>query len=222
LEAHAHKRFFEKDCRVGKEIKLKTDAQVMLLYNLDLPNKLANGSRGIVLCCVPVSHYRHLLVMELTSRGMDVTSTEKENEGDDRKVNKTEEGTEINMAPNYLEMLGKDKRPTTAGLSNNASVDSCNKISSMDIKATSSTESLVPNLEPDLTIIVVKELQKMSTEQLQKEEEKVSVAESYNLKEFPIVRFREGQVRVITFQNFDKEFKGCGTASRWQIPLTLA
>ena len=42
------------------------------------------------------------------------------------------------------------------------------------------------------------------------------------MEKLPVVRFIEGQLRVIIPQAFKKEFKGCGEAERRQIPLALA
>jgi hypothetical protein len=43
-----------------------------------------------------------------------------------------------------------------------------------------------------------------------------------SMAELPYVGFKNGQIRVLVPVPFQKEFKGCGTASRWQLPLTLA
>jgi len=60
--------FFEEQCRVPASVELKEEAQVMLLWNLDLSSKLANGSRGIILCTVAVPKYQQILKKELTRR----------------------------------------------------------------------------------------------------------------------------------------------------------
>jgi hypothetical protein len=49
LTQYAQKVFFEKDCRVDHRFEVKENAQVMLLWNLDVKHtKLANGSRGVI------------------------------------------------------------------------------------------------------------------------------------------------------------------------------
>jgi len=45
---HMYKEKFRKNCIAQEVLQLCVGAQVMLLYNMDLDNKLANGSRGIV------------------------------------------------------------------------------------------------------------------------------------------------------------------------------
>ena len=60
--------FFEEQCRVPASVEIKEQAQVMLLWNLDLSSKLANGSRGIILCTDAVPKYRKNLKQELTRR----------------------------------------------------------------------------------------------------------------------------------------------------------
>mmetsp|Transcript_43557 Transcript_43557/g.85477 ORF Transcript_43557/g.85477 Transcript_43557/m.85477 type:complete len:456 (-) Transcript_43557:381-1748(-) len=222
LQEHAQKRFFEKDCRVGKEIVLKAGAQVMLLYNLDLLLKLANGSRGIVLCCVPVSEYRKCLLEVMASRVEVRKNTGTGKEGGCDQVVKPGQCTETQRTRNNLENLTTDIKPAAAHSGNNTDVNSGEGISSSDTNTASITERVKLSLEPNLAKKVLGVIERMSTEELQKEQRKVDVAEASNLKEFPLVQFREGQVRVITFQLFDKEFKGCGTAKRWQIPLSLA
>ncbi|KAL7544241.1 hypothetical protein ACHAWF_007617 [Thalassiosira exigua] len=58
---HANERFFSKECRVDDTFVLKEKSQVMLLWNLDLASKLANGSRGIVEGFVRTKEYRELI-----------------------------------------------------------------------------------------------------------------------------------------------------------------
>ena len=49
FQAHEDETFFfSKEVRVAQTLHLKKEAQVMLLWNLDIIKKLANGSRGIV------------------------------------------------------------------------------------------------------------------------------------------------------------------------------
>mmetsp|Transcript_61851 Transcript_61851/g.91857 ORF Transcript_61851/g.91857 Transcript_61851/m.91857 type:complete len:210 (+) Transcript_61851:1970-2599(+) len=60
----------------------------------------------------------------------------------------------------------------------------------------------------------------MGTDDIIREQD--SLDKASNVLEIPLVRFDEGQTRFILPKPFQKIFKGCGTAIRWQIPLTLA
>ena len=48
------------------------------------------------------------------------------------------------------------------------------------------------------------------------------VVQSGTMEEFPFMHFTNGKQRVIRPQPFSKEFKGVGTATRWQVPISLA
>ena len=61
FQSHANKTFFEKNCRVGKCLELKQNSQVMLLWNMDVKNNLANGSRGVIEGFIPVIEYYNML-----------------------------------------------------------------------------------------------------------------------------------------------------------------
>jgi hypothetical protein len=61
-----------------------------------------------------------------------------------------------------------------------------------------------------------------SMQSINDELNKVQRALAADLLKLPVVKFLEGQIRVIVPEAFNKEFRGCGEAQRWQIPLTLA
>ena len=71
FRAYAQEHFLERDCRAGSGVRLKVDAQVMLLWNLDFGAKLANGSRGVVKGFVPAMGYFYLITERLTKSAND-------------------------------------------------------------------------------------------------------------------------------------------------------
>jgi len=57
---------------------------------------------------------------------------------------------------------------------------------------------------------------------IEREQEEMEKVLKSEIKELPYISFYNGKRRLIRPQPFSKEFKGVGTAVRWQIPLTLA
>ena len=204
LTRHAKDRFFNKDCRVGSEIELKVKAQVMFLWNLDIAAKLVNGSRGVVTAFVPPKEYRILLQDELVKR--QAQSMDK----------KTVEGN-----------AGKASCPESKRSSVSLAVTSDNS----EAHTTSVSDELNSTAEPtdacstsvldsDMLQMLLKEISGMSTEVIDKELRDVIAAERI-VKRLPLVRF-DSSARLILPKPFQKEFKGCGKATRWQIPLSHA
>ena len=68
LAEYAQETFFDKGCRVSNFYEMKEDAQVMLLWNLDLSQELANGSRGVINGFFPAEGYCYLVQEELLHR----------------------------------------------------------------------------------------------------------------------------------------------------------
>ncbi|EJK67291.1 hypothetical protein THAOC_11702 [Thalassiosira oceanica] len=164
LNEYAQEHFFAKSCRANQTISLKEGAQALLLWNLELESKLANGSRGVVEGFVSSQVYNDLVKEELKTRDDAVEAIE-----------------------------GSPK--SASGESDSDAIKS--------IKST---------------------LSSMSTKKLEKElkDLKLIADSAAKFRDFPFVRFANGPKRVIRPQAFEKEFKGCGTATRWQVPLTLA
>jgi len=81
FERYANKVFFDKSCRVDKCLELKENSQVMLLWNMDVKNNLANGSRGVIKGFIPVVEYYNMLKKESELRQLarSVQSDNKEN-----------------------------------------------------------------------------------------------------------------------------------------------
>jgi len=74
--------------------------------------------------------------------------------------------------------------------------------------------------EKDVIIALIRQLEAL--QYISDELTAVEQALAANMEKLPVVKFLEGQIRVINPQEFKKEFKGCGEAKRWQIPLSLA
>eukprot|EP00571_Detonula_confervacea_P016008 CAMPEP_0172307818 /NCGR_PEP_ID=MMETSP1058-20130122/8592_1 /TAXON_ID=83371 /ORGANISM="Detonula confervacea, Strain CCMP 353" /LENGTH=915 /DNA_ID=CAMNT_0013020093 /DNA_START=200 /DNA_END=2948 /DNA_ORIENTATION=+ len=198
---HATERFFSKECRVDEDFALKEKSQVMLLYNLDILSKLANGTRGVIEGFVQTKEYRDLIKAIMDKRDKNNTGVDKEEddkqEYDDDKVE--------DMA---------------ATKSQGVSVDASSGKVSEPTKKESDLDSMITTLEKDTIKVLVERLSGMQF--INDELTKVDRALAANMEKLPVVKFLEGQLRVIDPQAFKKEFKGCGEAQRLQIPLTLA
>lgn len=189
---HATERFFARECRVDEHFTLKTKSQVMLLYNLELSCKLANGSRGVVEGFVQTEEYRDLIIAIM--KGMKTTTT-----GGD-------EGSRYCNKSDGIKMEVSSTHPT------------CTE---SQIEKLKDLHSLITTLDDkDVILELVGRLCSMKS--INDELNKVQRALAADLLKLPVVKFLEGQIRVIVPEAFKKEFRGCGEAQRWQIPLTLA
>jgi hypothetical protein len=175
LVSHANERFFARECRVD-ELTLKERSQVMLLYNLEIPCKLANGSRGVVEGFVETDEYMNLIRAIMKIRDKHTTRVDK----GDKNI----------------------------------------KVIDGDDKAEEGVALILSGVEKDVIKELVGRLKIMDF--INDELAKVERAVAAKMTKLPIVKFLEGQIRVIVPQAFTKEFKGCGEAQRWQLPLTLA
>lgn len=205
LNEHANERFFGKECRVDESFDLKEKSQVMLLYNLDILGKLANGSRGVVEGFVETQEYKALIKEIMDKR-------EKSNTGEDKLI---EEDRDINM-----EDAG-GAPDVSVGISNEAKqVDKGTESNESDARKDDNLLSIIKTLKSDVARALIERLNGMHF--INDELTKVERALAANMQKLPIVKFLEGQLRVVNPEAFKKEFKGCGEAQRWQIPLTLA
>ena len=198
FESHATDRFFSKECRVDEEFILKEKAQVMLLYNLDLDAKLANGSRGIVDGIVKAEEYRDLIKAIMQKRDQ---SSKQGNNGGSCNTNKTEDAVK-----------GKASDPvdSTSGNANDHLPETDEEV-----------HSIITTLEnKEVNKALIDRLNSMRF--INDELTEIERAINNQMEKLPVVRFIEGQLRVIIPQAFKKEFKGCGEAERRQIPLALA
>ena len=108
FKRHADETFFSsKESRVAELIELKKNAQVMLLWNLDVPAKLANGSVGKVNDFVDLEEYNELIEKEIKRREnakqIDSVSgpTEKKHDYDSPMERNTpdEQNSEVHSSP---------------------------------------------------------------------------------------------------------------------------
>ena len=202
FEQHATERFFTRECRVDQEFVLKEKSQVMLLYNLDIAAKLANGSRGIVEGFVLTEEYKTLIKLIMAKR-------DNENNQQDSK-GKGEGNSEAEVdAEEVNSIFGASEAKNTA----TASMPSPDP--NIDF------HSVITTLEKDVINAMVHRLNGLF-DSISEEMAVVERAIAAQIDQLPVVKFTEGQIRAIIPQAFKKEFKGCGEAVRWQIPLTLA
>lgn len=170
FERHAKKVYFDKNVRVDKCLELKENSQVMLLWNMDVKNSLANGSRGVIKGFIPVIEYYNMLKRECELR-QQACSVQSDNVTTDltqnRLISDSIELADANLFESVKESLA----------------------------------SLV-DLNSQITTL-----------------EKILMT---HIKQLPLVHFTNNMKVVILPLKFSKEFKGCGFANRWQIPLSLA
>jgi ATP-dependent DNA helicase PIF1 len=182
FKQHANENFFSsKEVRVAERIELKKDAQVMLLWNLDLQKKLANGSRGIVKGFFDPEEYADLIAKEVERR---------------EKATKVSCSTEPNQDGNAAEST------ETSDLDN----------------------AVKPGVnDREEMIIAIKEyLSNLAEFELKRESNQMQEIIETDVEDLPFVHFATGEHRIIRPQPFSKIYKKIGTATRWQIPLTLA
>lgn len=214
---HANERFFSTgECRVGEQFILKTKSQVMLLYNLDLPNKLANGSRGVVEGYILIEEYRDLIIFIMKRKeNASNAHVEKRKDASNTTVDKGDTGC-VSVA---------NGNETDAGDAASGSIMHDTSASPKG-REESQTEtqkdvySFITTLDKAIVVELVNRL--ISMEYISEELTKVERAIAANISKLPVVKFLVGQIRIIVPELFKKEFRGCGEAQRWQIPLSLA
>lgn len=199
---HANEHFFDGLCRVGNSIELKEDAQVMLLWNLDYMAHLANGSRGVLKGFFPALGYYHLLDEEVRSRHDETHSSSCSDDND---------------AEGSKELVGK---ANSEGKSDNTVVPP--NTNSSQKKQAHRVKFDFSDIDPNILKEIKSHVSNMGEDVLDKELMHIGKAITSGLVELPYVHFANGKRRIIRPQPFAKEFKGVGTATRWQLPLTLA
>jgi hypothetical protein len=184
FKRHADETFFSgKASRVSEFIELKLDAQVMLLWNLEIGSKLANGSVGIVKDFVDPEEYAELIALEIKRREKKIQTGGNPEEKKDESATEATESTTVNTEGKMNGML------------------SCNDESAAEI---------------------IDWISNLHEKGLVNERDQMDEILKSKVTELPYVHFRDGPRRLIRPQAFTKEYKRCGTATRWQIPLTLA
>lgn len=215
LEKHARKTFFEKDCRVGSTFELKKNAQVMLLWNLDLERKLVNGSRGVVIALLPIEKYRQLLLNEIASKlpPPKVHTEGVENSIDTSFAPRAEPmdcaNSEENFGQTTMRLTDTTGSAATAATLSQDSVD----VSKLDTWEALEKEMLHTDVRLHLVDLDI--------EEVQKELNNVEKAMQQNMTSLPLIKF-ESETIVLLPQPFQKEYKGCGVGTRWQLPLAHA
>lgn len=187
LRRHAHENFFIRGSRAAEHFVLKENAQVMLLWNLDVKGKLANGSRGIVKSFFPSDGYLHLLKEEMKRREKEKSSNE--------------------TSPKALANAShpEDQNEKAAGLEAETS-SATYDFSSVSDEVLAEVQPWIEKQAEDWLMKEIKEMEKIAL----------------SFEHLPYVQFTTGRKRLIRPQSFSKTFRKCGTAIRWQIPLTLA
>lgn len=182
FERHTYQTFFSiKESRVPELIELKKDSQCMLLWNLDVPNKLANGSVGIVKEFVDPEDYADMIEREIKRREQKMKQQQHDNNSDEKK----------DSDANHI--------------------------------TTETGSDIAPQLVDDeISTAVSTWLSELSASGLISERDEMEEILKTKVTDLPFVHFVAGPKRVIRPQAFEKHYKKCGTATRWQIPLTLA
>eukprot|EP00979_Chaetoceros_neogracilis_P011119 scaffold2695_cov256-Chaetoceros_neogracile.AAC.1 len=204
LKEHADQSFFQKQCRVGQVIEMKEKAQVMLLWNLDLYAKLANGSRGIVEGFVSIACYRHLLEQEVKKRELKEMKSDNDAPRTPAKSNHSV-GESANVAG----------ASAVAGACTSTNDQNQNKNESEPI-----VEDYNYSMNPEFLMEIISYIE--NVDDLSRELKCMDKLLLVDMKDLPFVQFTNGMKRLILPQPFQREFKGCGHATRWQVPLSLA
>lgn len=210
LKKKAREEFFQStECRVGKTIELKEKAQVMLLWNLDIPNKLANGSRGIIKGFVNVTSYHDLLVKRI--KELEEEAQKKKEENNDKKDESIDPspGANIPQSNNTKQPEAReDLSMTGIEIVHDSEHNKGKEDPMVDSDFYEEIEKYIANNVQDLT----HELQYVSR----------VFSTTPEITEIPLVHFTNNIERLILPLPFSKEFRRYAYASRYQIPLTLA
>lgn len=223
---YATERFFNHNqCRVSHQIRLKAQAQVMLLWNLDVEySKLANGSRGIVVGFASCSSYRTVLQNKLNELyHLAATSEQVAPVGNANIQNDDVNGNMHGGSAARTKGQHDDKTTGPDDTEEDVELDF-----GPDIEAKEIMES-ISNLPKQAIEREISYIDKFVDHLYSSSHEvRGNTAATANRRRsctrLPIVRFKQGggKIRIIVPRPFQREFKGCGRAIRWQLPLKLA
>jgi len=210
LKKRAREEFFQStECKVGRTIELKEKAQVMLLWNLDIPNKLANGSRGIIKGFVKVTSYHDLLVKRIKELEEKAQKKKEENN------NKKDESIDPSPGAN-IPQSNNTKQP-----------EAREDLSVTEIEIVHNSEHNTGKEDPMVDCDFYKEIEKYISNNIQDLTHELQyvrkvLSRTPEITKIPLVHFTNNIQRLILPMPFSKEFRRYGYASRYQIPLTLA
>jgi len=205
ISQYAQEHFFEKECRVSHNMELKIDAQVMLLWNLDVRAKLANGSRGIVKGFFPAKGYNYLIKEEYKKREMEMSESSAR---DDASCEESQELARTGGEGGTGNVVNEGNKGSDLAV---ITPSKGNKTQGYDFS----------NVDPKFVKETQSRVACMSQYAIERDLKTMSTAIRSGMTSLPFVSFCNGN-RLILPQPFSKEFKGVGAAIRWQIPLTLA
>jgi len=215
LTQYAHETFFEKSCRVNNFYEMKQEAQVMLLWNLDLKGaKLANGSRGVIKGFFPAEGYYYLIEKEISSRGEGQkrsSNNEKKSDHSQPKEdtnNELKEELKVKDEPNFDDDPGSKKTDPDGSCKDydfsNVSSHFVEKVKGF---LSNSSDTFLTHEREEMKVILLTSTMKL-----------------FPYVEFTNVRGKNNSTRerMIRPKPFTKVYRKIGIATRWQIPLVLA
>ena len=217
LDKHFQVSFFAKECRVSQNIEMKEGAQVMLLWNLCIQSKLANGSRGVLQSFWPTAAYHHLLKETLQAKSREERQVSKQN--DDMQHTDRNRASEATVA--------LQKSNITFAVDLDDGVSALTDVSpTLDIATTTPEECGkdcydFSSIDQKQIKEIKEHLSGLTAEALGREKIDIEMI-MCSMPVLPYVHFSNGTRRLIKPQPFSREVKKCGRALRWQIPLTLA
>ena len=193
----------------------------MLLWNLDLEKKLVNGSRGVVLALLDIEDYRQIVLKEITRRlpppHVPVEKTENSIANSFVAPTKPAGCPYDEGNPEPVKNPLRDKTYPTDTSETEATAVTLSQ-DSMDVSNLDNLEDLEKEIQyNDIRLYLID----LDIEEIQKELDNVDKAIQQDMKSLPLIKF-DSLTIVLLPKPFQKEYQGCGHATRWQLPLTHA